>query len=346
VDRISRRFIALVLVGLSVVGVSSARGDGTAGAPASGGHVEAADVGPGRRKHEALVRAERADKKRSAIRLALTVDDLPGGGPEVLGYSHVQMVKDIIAVLHAHRIADAAGFIVGQMIETRPERFEALDAWVRAGFLVGNHSYSHDRLAELGLQRFSADIIRNREVVDPLEKRLAQQHSYFRFPYLEEGTTSAERSALWQLLQHQRYTLVRASVVFSDTDWAEAYLRCQQKNDQASLRALDRSYVASALAHLQWSIAAADDVLGHPIPHVLLLHVNVPTALNLDALLRAFEAQGVQFIGLEEAMREPAYSAYYDVPDGELLGQASLALGRPHPPKLLDLDLLFDRFCR
>jgi peptidoglycan/xylan/chitin deacetylase (PgdA/CDA1 family) len=298
-------------------------------------------------KHKAAaLRPEHTHGARLAIRLAVTVDDLPGSGPEVLGYTHVQMVKDIIAVLQAHHVPHAAGFIVGEMLQMHPERREAIDAWVQAGFLVGNHTYSHDKLAELGLQRFMDDIVKNRTVVDPLEKRLRQHQSYFRFPYLEEGTTQQERNALWQLLQTQRYTLVRASVTFSDTDWADAYLRCMEKGDKDSLDALDRSYLANALGHLRWSIAAAQEVLGHTIPQVLLLHVNVPTAKNLDALLGAYEAQGVQFVSIEEAMREPAYAAYYDVPGGNLLSQASTHLGRPRPPELVEPDVLIDRVCR
>jgi peptidoglycan-N-acetylglucosamine deacetylase len=320
--------------------VPAAHGDSSAGASAPSVRVEDPDA------HKHKVRSENAAQKRSPIRLAITVDDLPGGGPEVLGYSHVQMVKEIIATLQAHRVPHAAGFIVGEMIETHPERFEALDAWVQAGFLVGNHTYSHERIAEIGLQRFMEDIVKNRAVVDPLEKRLGQQHRYFRFPYLEEGTTPQERSALWQLLQQQHYTLVRVSVGFGDTDWADAYLRCLEKRDKDSLAALDRSYVSSAVAHLHWSVAAAQNVLGRQIPHVLLVHVNAPTAKNLDALLRAYEAHGVQFISLEEALLEPAYAVYYDVPNGDLLGQASAKLGRASPPELVELNVLIDRLCQ
>jgi hypothetical protein len=190
------------------------------------------------------------------------------------------------------------------------------------------------------------DITKNRSVVDPLEKRAAQTQRYFRFPYLEEGATPQERHALWQLLQRERYSLVRVSVTFSDTDWADAYLRCQQTGDTQSLQALDRSYRSQALANLHWSVEAADEILGRAIPHVLLLHVNVPTAKNLDALLHLYEAQGVQFIPLEAALRDPAYAAYYDVPGGDLLCQASAALGRPHTPRVAAVDDLIDRLCR
>lgn len=349
VDRMSRRLSALVfstlgvVCGLGFAGLPAAHGhDGhnAAGAPAASDRAPAPEAGSGARNHKASGRAH------APIKLAITVDDMPGGGPEVHGYTHIQMVKDIVATLRAHRVPRAGGFVIGGILEGHPERAEALDVWLQAGFLVGNHSYSHPRLAELGLARFMDDITKNRSTVDALEKRSGQEHSYFRFPYLEEGASREERRALWHLLQREHYTLVRASVVFGDTDWADAYLRCQELNEQDSLLALDRTYLGQALAYLQWSVEAADDVLGHPIPLVLLLHVNVPTAKNLDALLRSYEAQGVQFVSLEEAMREPAYTVYYDVPGGDLLSQASAALGRPHPPKLPELDGLIDRLCR
>lgn len=321
------------------VHVPIAYGDGAAGTPAPNMRVDGATAGSGARNHKA------SERPHTAIKLAITVDDLPGGGPEVRGHTHVQMVKDIAAVLKAHRVPHAAGFVVGSQLESRVDRFEALEAWVQAGFLVGNHSYSHNHIAELGLAGFMNDVTKNRAVVDPLEKRTGQEHSYFRFPYLEEGTTHEERRALWQLLQREHYKIVRASVAFGDTDWADAYLRCLGDNDTESLRALDHSYLTQAVAHLRWSVEAADDVLGRAIPHVLLLHVNEPTAKNLDALLRLYEAEGVQFVTLEEAMREPAYSVYYDAPGGDLLSQASASLGRPASPKVAGLQALIDRLC-
>lgn len=326
-----RRTFALVFIALGVVcAVASpaVRSDSAAGVPAP----TPTDAHGG--------------KARGPIKLAITVDDLPGGGPEVSGYTHVHMVKDIIAALQAHRVPHPAGFIVGSMLETQRDRSVALDAWVHAGFLVGNHTYSHDRMSALGVTRFMDDITKNRTVVDPLEKRAGQTHRYFRFPYLEEGATHQERRMLWHLLQREHYALVRVSVTFSDTDWADAYLRCQESGDTLSLQALDRSYLSQALANLHWSVEAADDVLGRAIPHILLLHVNVPTAKNLDTLLRVYEAQGVQFIPLEEALRDPAYSVYYDAPGGDLLSQASASLGRAHAPRIAPLDELIDRLCR
>jgi len=284
--------------------------------------------------------------QRSTIKMAITVDDLPGAGPELPGYTHVEIVKDFIAVLRAHRVTHATGFVVGSMIAARPERREALDAWVQAGFEVGNHTYSHDTIGQLGLDGYMKDILANRAVVDPLEKRTGQRHSYFRFPYLEEGSTPAERKALSRLLAAQHYTNVRASVTFSDTDWADAYRRCTERGDSAAIDVLQKSYLENAVAELRWAVAASEEVLGRTIPLVLLLHPTLSTAKMLDSLLTAYEKMGVRYVPLEEVLRERAYTAYYDEPGGNLFDQASLHLRRPHPPDLVEPDDLIELICR
>src|SRR5262249_15842962 len=81
----------------------------------------------------------KAQSPGRGIRLAITVDDLPGGGPESGDFTHPRMVSDIIAALRAHGVQHATGFVVGSMLEGHPERQASIDAWVNAGFEVGNH---------------------------------------------------------------------------------------------------------------------------------------------------------------------------------------------------------------
>jgi len=274
------------------------------------------------------------------------VDDLPGGGPEVGGYTHVQIMKDIVGVLRAHHVQYATGFVVGSMLDTPPDRHEAIDAWVEAGFEVGNHTYSHDKIGDIGLDAYMKDVLLDRPVVDALEKRTGQKHSYFRFPYFDEGDTPSERRTLANLLAAQHYVLSRASVMFTDTDWADAYLRCAERNDAEALEGLGKSYVDNAVAQLKWSVAAAHDVVGHAIPQVLVFHTNVLVAKNLDALLTAYEREGVHYIPLSETLTEPVYSGHYETGDGNVLVQASQHFGRPTPPELASPAPLIDLICR
>ena len=283
---------------------------------------------------------------RHSIALSVTVDDLPGGGPEQGAFTHVRIVDDIIATLQAHHVTRPTGFVVGSMLEGRPERQAALDAWVNAGFEVGNHTYSHRSIDEIGLPAYVEDIKRNREVVDALEARSGQKRRFFRYPYLEEGRNEHERRVLERFLTSQHYRLARVSLDFSDWAWASAYARCMRSDDAVAMSLLQQSYLENAMAYLVWSVAAGHAVVGHAVPQVLLLHANVATALNLDALLTAYESAGVHYVSLPEALADPIYTDHYAISGGTVFGQASDRRGRPHPPYLTRPLALLDLACR
>lgn len=268
------------------------------------------------------------------VRLAITVDDLPGGGPEIGGFTHPRIVSDIVATLKAHGVRRATGFVVGVMLENHPERKAALDRWVDAGFEVGNHTYSHSSLAESGLKAYLADIEKNRPLIEELERRTHQSAHYFRYPYLEEGRTEAERRTLGHYLGSHHYTVARVSYDFSDWAWAGPHGRCLEHGDEQAISLLQQSYLANASAYLAWSVAAAHEIVGHSVPQVLLLHANLATASNLDALLTSLEHEGVRYVPLSEALSDPMYTADYASSGGNVFGQASQELHRPHPPWL------------
>lgn len=280
------------------------------------------------------------------IRVAVTIDDLPGGGPEIGGFTHPRIVADIIAALRAHGVRNATGFVVGSMLEGHPERRAALDSWVEAGFEVGNHTYSHVSLAEVGLDAYLKDVEANQPLISELEKRTGQRAHYFRCPYLEEGNTEADRRALLRFLSAHGYKLARVSIDFDDWAWADAYNRCMQQNDTQALQALSQTYLDNGKAWLAWAVAAAREVLGHPITQVLLLHANAATAQNLDALLSAYDRMGVRFVPLSEALASEVYSASYEFGGANVLAQASHRLGRPLPPWLAQPMPLIDVLCR
>jgi peptidoglycan/xylan/chitin deacetylase (PgdA/CDA1 family) len=281
-----------------------------------------------------------------SIRLAISVDDLPGGGPEIGELTHPRILEEIIAVLRAHHVQRPVGFVVGSMLEGHPERQAALDGWVEAGFEVGNHTYSHRSINEIGLEAYLADIERNRPIVDALERRTGQSGRYFRYPYLEEGRTESERKALAHFFAVQRYTVARVSIDFADWAWAGPHGRCLEREDDHAIELLASSYILNASAFLNWSVAASHQVFGRAIPHVLLLHANIATAHNLDALLTTYQSAGVHYVSLAEALSDPAYTASYAWSGSNVFAQASRELKRPHPPWFPRPLELLDLACR
>jgi peptidoglycan-N-acetylglucosamine deacetylase len=294
-----------------------------------------------------LARALADSKVRAEppLRVAITIDDLPGSA-EDSGYDALRLVSQLIDALRAHRVGAATGFVVGERLASDAQGRAAVAAWVAAGFEVGNHTYSHPSLHRGDARAYIDDVLRMEPLMHALEQRSGQRARYFRYPFLEEGRSEVERRLLARLLRERGYTVARVSVDFSDWAWGDPYARCLRRGDPEALALLSRSYVDNALAYLAWSEASAQRVLRRPFVHVLLLHANLATAHNLDALLSAYERAGAQFVPLSEALADAAYTADYAAEGGHVLTLASQAAGRALPPRLLrPLDLL-DLACR
>jgi len=102
---------------------------------------------------------------RAPIEMAITFDDLPRAGPDIPGMSRLRIHREILAVLRKHAVPQAYGFINGKGAEDADGR-AALEAWVAAGYPLGNHTYSHRTPEEL--PAYLADLHRN----EPLLREL------------------------------------------------------------------------------------------------------------------------------------------------------------------------------
>lgn len=104
----------------------------------------------------------------------LTIDDISSKNtPAIVDYLKE---KGIIAVM----------FAVGQNVEKYYD--EAIYA-VKAGMIVGNHSYSHPAFSKLSFEEAVIDIEKNEEVLNKLYKDAGVERVYrpFRFPYGDGG---------------------------------------------------------------------------------------------------------------------------------------------------------------
>ena len=280
-----------------------------------------------------------------SVRVAITIDDLPASTGSS-GYDSPEIVRQLVEALRAHRVTSATGFVIGERLENDLRGRAAVAAWIAAGYEVGNHTYSHPSLHRGDARAYADDVLRMEPLMRALEQRSGQRFRYFRYPFLEEGRSDAERRSLARLLRERDYTVARVSVDFSDWAWAEPHARCLRRGDTEALLMLSRSYLQNALASLSWSQASAQRVLRRQMVHVLLLHANVATAHNLDALLDAYERAGAQFVPLSEALADATYTADYPAPGGHVLTLASAASGRALPPGLVRPLELLELACR
>lgn len=250
--------------------------------------------------------------------LAITLDD-----PDTTNNTPLLSIEArnaaILSALAAHKL-HAALFVCGKRVDSELGR-RHLRAWADAGHLLGNHSWSHAFYPRTPFSEFSADVSR----CDALLAEFSPSEKRFRFPYLKEGDTVAQRDAMRGFLDAQGY---RAGAVTIDaSDWAiDARLRRRLDQDPgADLTPYRSFFLEHIAARAEYYATLADRAVRRPspntpIPHTLLLHHNLLNALFLGDLLTHLRAQGWTLIDARAAFADPFFDTRPDiVPAGESL---------------------------
>lgn len=249
----------------------------------------------------------------SAQTLSLTFDD----GPDVKAMGLARASAQNEALLKALREARlrATFFVASGRVDT-PDGWALVRAWGEAGHGVANHTYSHPYLPSTPLAQYQADIIRNDALLRPLPGFVA----YFRFPYLKEGKTSAQRDGMRAFLAAQGYRNGAVSIDASDWYYDQRFLAWREQHPQADPAPFRRAYLAHLLDRATYYESLAQRLGYGGMKHTLLLHHNALNAAFLPDLIRHFRAQGWTFVDSAEAFTDPVFQLQPEVlPAGESL---------------------------
>jgi peptidoglycan-N-acetylglucosamine deacetylase len=254
-------------------------------------------------------------RQNRKIEVALTVDDLPGMGALPAGGSRTRIAQDLIRALKEKEVP-AYGFVNGVQFDADPPQVEVLKAWASAGFLIGNHTFSHLSLSNVSAETYIADIERmdRRLAALKLTGEALRVRRVFRYPYLSEGDTLAKRDAVRRYLFANQYRIAEVTVDYKDWAWNDAYTRCVARNDSATLGVIRTRARASAQRHLEESVKLARILFGRDIRHILLIHMGAFEAAELGGIISEYRAAGVKFIALRQAMEDPAYEVNPNYP--------------------------------
>lgn len=231
--------------------------------------------------------------------VALSFDDLPGVAyppGDICDAAAVRAWNEkILATLRKHK-APAIGFVTAGRNCIRKDVPSLLDLWRRDGHELGNHTAHHVDANAVTVEQFERDVIAGE--VPGFTFR------WFRYPMLHSGDTREKRDAIAAFLKKRGY---RNGVVTLDSDeylYNNAYARSYPEHAQL----IAKAYLSFMESILTFYEKRTNEVIGHPIPHVLLLHASSLNADHLDELLTMFEKRGYRFITMDEATRDPAYS--------------------------------------
>ena len=145
----------------------------------------------------------------------MTFDDLPGRA-SVRAPHAARSVRTKTGV-------PTIGFVNEGKLTT-PDDTRWLERWLDAGFDLGNHTYSHDRLERIDVEKYEADILRGERQRVALRKR-GRELRWFRHPFLQTGRSLEVRDRVHRFLAQHGYRV--APVTLDNSEWifAAAYAK-------------------------------------------------------------------------------------------------------------------------
>lgn len=245
-----------------------------------------------------------------ATQLSITVDDLPSSGSETINMSKTIIASKIIETLKSNKIPEVYGFVNAKLVKNMPEHQEILKQWKAAGYLLGNHTYSHLDYVNSSTDDFILDIEKNESTLIDYASNI-KEIKVFRYPFLNEGENNLKRYALRSYLSKRNYRIAQVTIDFEDWAWLAPLNRCLAQgltHESSKIQELKKSYLDHAMLNYSASLKNSEIIWGrNKIKHILLLHLNAPTSLWLGDLLKQLKTMKVKFISSKDALRDSFY---------------------------------------
>jgi uncharacterized protein (TIGR02246 family) len=240
--------------------------------------------------------------------LLVTVDDLPIAADSLHAGARerTRITDGLLEVLARHK-APAVGFVTWGNVHGDAD-VELLDRWLAAGHELGNHSLSHLHYAKTARDVYIADVEAGRAGLARVLDRHALKVRFFRFPYLEEGDTAAKLDAMRDYLARSGQRAMPVTVDDQDWSFERAWVRAQRTDDTQALARIADDYQRTLRTEVEVQTREGDELFGHQVPQILLLHANAVGLAQWDDLFTWLEGRGYRFATADEVLADPVLS--------------------------------------
>lgn len=237
--------------------------------------------------------------------IAITIDDLPFVGscnnnPAKLQREHDRFLLMLQTLID--KKAPATGFVIAGSIEKG--QWELLEQFRDAGFILGNHTYSHKSLNSITAEKYIDDVDHADKVLTPL----FPAQKYFRYPYLAESS-GQKKQAVYDYLAAHNYIVAPVTVDSKDFIFNQQLFAIPYRLREKNLNQLKKRYLAYIWNQtLKAEARAAKANPGKPVKQILLIHANLLNSHFLGDIIDLYRQNGYRIISLEEALKAPAAS--------------------------------------
>ncbi len=189
------------------------------------------------------------------------------------------------------------------------KNLELLDKWVQSPLIsIGNHSYSHARFSEVGVERFKVEIEKGELLSKELSKKYRKPLNYFRFPYNDLGKDTAQHIEIKQFLETKNYTIMPFTIESIDWMFNYIYEYYLSKNDSINSKIIGEKYIAITIAYFDFFESLTQKLYGRIINQIYLCHDNSLNADYLELLVQRLINKNYKFISFETALNDNIYN--------------------------------------
>jgi peptidoglycan-N-acetylglucosamine deacetylase len=243
--------------------------------------------------------------------IALSFDDVPRQAGAFLTAD--ERSGRLLKALQENGVKQAAFFVtVGNLEKPEmPNGAAHINAYVAAGHVIANHSWSHGHLSNMSAEDYLSDI----DKAGVWLKGRRGYRPWFRYPYLGEGGWDKEkRDAVRAGLAARG--LSNGYVTADGSDWhlEQLTIDAVKAGKSIDMNQLRRLYVASQMSGIAYHDELARRTLGRSPAHVMLLHETDLAALFLGDLIKELKQHGWTIIAADKAFRDPIAGITPDVP--------------------------------
>jgi peptidoglycan/xylan/chitin deacetylase (PgdA/CDA1 family) len=243
--------------------------------------------------------------------IAITIDDLPAGQANSMTAAEItEMTAKLLATLREQKIP-AVGFVNERKLYKDGEvdaRIKALNMWLDAGFELGNHTFGHTSLNNVSLQAWEDDVVRGESVTKILQFQHKMKMRYFRHPYLATGRDLQTRREAEAFLTGRGYRIAPVTMDAWDWNFAGVYEDARKRGDTALQQQLASAYLSYTTVVFDYYEKLSKNLMGYEPQQILLLHANWLEADHIGELLDLLRKRGYEFVTLQAALSDGAYS--------------------------------------
>lgn len=238
--------------------------------------------------------------------VAITIDDVPN----TIKYQNDNFKSILLNKLDSLNIPITIFITEGLVYkgDSIAKNLVLLNDWIKKSYItIGNHTFSHSRYSDVGIDSFKIDVERSGNALRELAKKYGKSIDYFRFPYNDLGKDSTQYTEIEKYLSSQKYKVAPFTVESVDWMFNYIYEYYLNKKDTIKAKEIAENYISKTIEYFNFFDSLALKKYGRPVKQIYLCHDNTINADYLPKLLNELKKKKYTFVSFDEALQDEIY---------------------------------------